>query len=68
MGDRSCRELDAAATLRDMLAHPPREPVMPCCDLCGEEAVIGAYDWHRASHLCEAHRAEADRVFEGRGK
>jgi hypothetical protein len=37
------------------MAHPPREPEMPCCDLCG--------DWHRVSHFCEAHRAEAAAVF-----
>jgi hypothetical protein len=64
MGNRSRRELEGAAILRDMLAHPPREPVMPCCDLCGEEAVIGAYDGPRVSHFCEAHRAEAFRVFD----
>jgi hypothetical protein len=46
-----------------MLAHPPREPVMPRSDLCGEEAVIGAYTETRAFHSCEVHRAEADRVF-----
>jgi hypothetical protein len=64
MGNRSRRELEGAAILRDMLAHPPREKPHPPCDLCGEPAVIGAYTWHRAHHFCAAHRAKADRVFD----
>ena len=63
MGNRSHRELEAAAILRDVLAHPPREIDLPMCEICGEEAVIGAYTLTRVFHFCRAHRAEADMVF-----
>jgi hypothetical protein len=66
MGNRSRRELEGQAILRDMLAHPPRERVLPTCDIkdCNAPAVIGAYTWRGNHYFCEAHRAEADKVFE----
>jgi len=67
MGNRSRRELEGAAILREMLAHPPREKPHPQCDRCGEPAVIGAYTWPRNFYFCDAHRAEADEVFEREG-
>jgi len=63
MGNRSRRELEAAAILRDVLAHPPREIELPRCEICGEESVIGSYTLTRVFHFCGAHRAEAGRVL-----
>jgi len=65
MGNRSRRELEAAAILRDVLAHSPREIELPPREICGEESVIGAYTLARVFHFCGAHRAEVDKVFRG---
>jgi hypothetical protein len=64
MGNRTRRELEGAAMLRAMLAHPPREKPIPYYEVCGEPAAIDTYTWHRTHYFCEAHRAEADIVFE----
>ena len=64
MGNRSRRELEGAAILRDMLAHPPRELKLPRCQVCGAPAGVGAYTILRGNfYSCEAHRAEADRAL-----
>ncbi len=63
MGNHSRRELEGAAMLRAMLAHPPREKPIPKCDVCGEPAVIDAYTWRHAHRFCEAHRGESNRVL-----
>ena len=68
MGNRSRRELEGQAILRDMLANPPRpRPVAPC-ELCGAEAVIAAYFWSGIRCFCETHSAEAHRVFEEKSR
>jgi hypothetical protein len=43
---------------------PPREKPIPYYEVCGEPAAIDTYTWHRTHYFCEAHRAEADIVFE----
>lgn len=65
MGNRARRELEGQAMLRAMLAHPPRERVLPRCDRCGGVAVIGAYAWPDNHYFCDAHRAETDGIFGG---
>jgi len=64
MGNRSRRELEGAAILRAMITHLQQEHQLPCCELCSEPAVIGAYLWYRKYYFCDAHRMEAAKVFD----
>ena len=64
MADYSKREQNRADIHRiaEEGIAPPKFP-MPRCH-CGELATIGAYTKRGAFHFCEAHRAEADAIFE----